>query len=234
MPPRAIRYLKVPVHLLLLGPFAFLLQAYRGGALANQSDPVDYITHFTGNWALWILLVDLAITPVRRINPSLAFLVRFRRMIGLYAFFYATLHLLTYVFLFSGYDVPTALAGLRAGHLAAPWQQLKVVWPSMWDDVKKRAFIQVGLGAWVILLLLAVSSPQRVLRWMGGKNWQRLHRLVYLAGIAAVVHFWWLVKVGGRAPWKDTAILGILLGIRLLLSAQKRLRPTATAVAARA
>ena len=224
MPSRAVPYLKIVAHLLLLGPAALLLGAYGSGALANQSDPVNYITHFTGNWALWILLGDLAITPVRRIWPSLGVLVRLRRMIGLYAFFYATLHLLTYIFLFSGYDVPTALAGLRAGHLAEPWHQLQVVWPSMLDDLKKRPFIQIGLGAWVILLLLAASSPQRVLRWMGGKNWQRLHRLIYLAAIATVVHFWWLVKVGVRSPWKDTAVLALLLGLRLLMAAQKRMR----------
>ena len=231
MPPRTIPYLKVLAHAFLLTPFVFLLGAYRSGALANQSDPVNYITHFTGNWALWILLGDLAITPVRRLRPWLGFLVRFRRMVGLYAFFYATLHLLTYVFLFSGYDVPTAVAGLRAGHLAEPWRQLQIVWPSMLDDLKKRPFIQIGLAAWVALLLLAASSPQRVLRWMGGRNWQRLHRLIYVAAIGTVVHYWWLVKVGVRSPWKDTAVLAVLLSIRLALAAQKRLsRPRRVAL----
>ena len=234
MPSRAIPYLKIVAHLLLLGPLALLLTAYGSGALANQSDPVNYITHFTGNWALWILLGDLAITPLRQIWPALGLLVRFRRMIGLYAFFYATLHLLTYIFLFSGYDVPTALAGLRSGHLAEPWHQLQVVWPSMLDDLKRRPFIQMGLGAWVILLLLAASSPQRVLRWMGGKNWQRLHRLIYLAAIATVVHFWWLVKVGVRSPWKDTAVLALLLGVRLLVAGQKRMRRSQAVMTARA
>lgn len=227
MPSRVIPYLKIAAHLLLLWPFLYLLEAYRGGALAAQSDPVNYITHFTGNWALWILLGDLAITPVRRITPALAFLVRFRRLVGLYAFFYATLHLLTYIFLFSGYDVPTAVAGLHTGHLLEPWRQLRLVWPSMLDDLKRRPFIQVGLGAWVILLLLAASSPQRVLRWMGGKNWQRLHRLIYLAGILTVVHFWWLVKTGVRSPWKDTVVLAVLLAARLWIATQKRLQPPA-------
>ena len=227
MPPRAIPYLKIVVHALLLSPAVYLLLAYRNGALANQSDPVNYITHFTGNWALWILLGDLAITPVRRIRTSLGFLVRFRRLIGLYAFFYATLHLLTYVFLFSGYDVPAAMAGLRAGHLAEPWRQLGAVWPSMLDDLKKRPFIQFGLGAWVILLALAASSPQQVLRRMGGKNWARLHRLIYVAAIATVVHYWWLVKAGVRSPWKDTAVLAVLLAIRVLFALQKRSRRSA-------
>lgn len=233
MPSRAIPYLKVIAHCLLLLPAVYLLLAYRSGALANQSDPVNYITHFTGNWALWILLGDLAITPVRRISTSLGFLVRFRRMVGLHAFFYASLHLLTYVFLFSGYDVPTALAGLRAGRWVEPWRQFQVVWPSMLNDLEKRRFIQVGLGAWVILLLLAASSPQRVLRWMGGKNWQRLHRLIYLAAILTVVHFWWLVKTGVRSPWKDTAVLAGLLAIRLVFAMQKRLRQPGRAVPAR-
>lgn len=224
MPARAIPYLKVLVHLLCLLPVLYLLQSYRNGALANQSDPVNYITHFTGDWALWLLLLDLAITPVRRLHRSLAWLVRLRRMTGLYAFVYATLHLLTYVFLFSGYDVPTALAGLRAGHLAEPWLQLKLIWPTMLDDVEKRRFIQVGLFSWVLLSLLAITSPQRMLRWMGGKKWQRLHRLIYLAAMAAVVHFWWLVKHGVRTPWKDTAVLAVLLGFRLVFAAQKRLR----------
>jgi sulfoxide reductase heme-binding subunit YedZ len=232
MPSRAIPYLKVLVHLLLLWPLAYLLQAYRSGALAAQSDPVNFITHFTGNWALWILLGDLAITPVRRLHSSLAWLVRLRRMVGLYAFFYATLHLLTYVFLFSGYDVPTALAGLRGGHLAEPWRQLVLIWPTMLDDLEKRKFIQVGLAAWVLLLVLAVTSPQRVLRAMGGKNWQRVHRLVYVAAFAAVIHFWWLVKAGARTPLKDTAVLAVLLGIRLVFALQKRLRRTRQAVPA--
>ena len=224
MPTRSIPYLKVLVHLLLLLPLAFLFEAYRSGALASKPDPVNYITHLTGDWALWILLGDLAITPVRRLHASLAPLIRFRRMVGLYAFFYATLHLLTYVFLFSGYDVPTAMAGLRAGHLAEPWRQLKLIWPTMLDDLEKRQFIQVGLFAWVLLLLLAVTSPQRVLRAMGGKNWARVHRLIYLAAIAAVIHYWWLVKTGVRTPWKDTAVLVVLLGVRVGFAVGKRWR----------
>ena len=211
MPSRAVPYVKVFVHLLCLVPVWYLLRAYRSGALAAESDPVNYITHFTGNWALWILLTDLAITPMRRLLPALGWLIRLRRMVGLYAFFYATLHLATYVFLFSGYDVPSAWAGLRAGHLAEPWRQLVAIWPAMLDDLKTRRFIQVGLLAWVILLALAATSPQRVLRWMGGKNWGRLHRLIYIAGAATVVHYWWLVKTGVRTPWKDTAVLAVLL-----------------------
>jgi sulfoxide reductase heme-binding subunit YedZ len=221
MPTRAIPYLKVAVHILCLLPALYLFQSSRNGSLALQSDPVNYITHFTGNWALWILLADLAITPLRRLHSSLSWLIRFRRMVGLYAFFYATLHLLTYVLLFSGYDVPTAVAGLQAGHLVEPWMQLKLIWPTMLDDIEKRRFIQVGLIAYVILLSLAITSPQRVLRAMGGKNWQRLHRLIYIAGWLAVTHYWWLVKAGVRTPWKVTVVLTVLLLARLAYSLMK-------------
>lgn len=229
MPSRAIPWIKALLHLLCLLPFLYLLQGARTGVLAAQSDPVNYITHFTGNWALWILLADLAVTPVRRLAPTLGWLVRLRRMMGLYAFFYATLHLMTYVFLFSGYDVPTAWAGLRGGRLAEPWRQLVAIWPNMLDDLKKRRFIQVGLLSWVILLALTITSPQRILRWMGGKNWQRLHRLIYVAAVAAVIHYWWLVKAGVKAPWKDTAVLAVLLGWRLVLALRKRLTARAAA-----
>jgi sulfoxide reductase heme-binding subunit YedZ len=229
MPNRAIPYLKAVVHLLCLAPLLFLLNMYRNGSLAAEADPVNYITHFTGNWALWILLTDLAITPVRKIHPSLAWLIRLRRMVGLYAFFYATLHLLTYVLLFSGYDIPAAIAGLRGGHLLEPWRQLKLIWPTMLDDLRKRRFIQVGLAAWVMLLALAVTSPLRVLRAMGGKNWQLLHRLIYLAAAAACIHYWWLVKAGVRTPWKDTAVLVVLLLARVVYAAVKRLRKGRTA-----
>lgn len=222
MPNKAIPYLKAAVHVLCLLPFVFLLWSYRSGALAAQADPVNYITHFTGNWALWLLLADLTITPVRRIHRSLVWLIRFRRMVGLYAFFYATLHLMTYVFLFSGYDVPTALAGLQAGHFIEPWRQFMLIWPAMVDDAEKRRFIQVGLVAWICLLALAVTSPQRVLRKMGGKNWLRVHRLIYIAATAAIVHYWWLVKTGVRTPWKDTAVLAVLFLARVVLSVRKR------------
>jgi sulfoxide reductase heme-binding subunit YedZ len=99
---------------------------------------------------------------------------------------------------------------------------LKVIWPAMLDDLEKRRFIQVGLLAWVILLVLAVTSPQRMLRAMGGKNWQRVHRLIYVAAAAAVVHYWWLVKTGVRSPWKVTAILVVLLLARVGYAAVKR------------
>jgi methionine sulfoxide reductase heme-binding subunit len=231
MPNRAIPYLKAVVHVLCLLPALLLLRMYFNGTLALEADPVNYITHFTGDWALRMLLGSLAITPLRRLFASLSWAIRFRRMIGLYAFFYATLHLLTYVLLFSGYDVPAAMAGLRAGHLLQPWTQLKTIWPTMLDDLKKRKFIQVGLAAWTILLVLAVTSPQRVLRAMGGKNWARVHRLVYLAGALACVHYWWLVKTGVRTPWKVTAVLAVLLLVRVGFAVGKRVKGRSVAAA---
>ncbi len=225
MPKQVILALKAAFHLGLILPFLYLIYIFRNGSLALNADPVNYITHFTGNWALWILLGSLAITPARRLSPRLAVLVRFRRLIGLYAFFYATLHLATYVFLFSGFDLPGALHATAAGHPREFLTQWHLVWPTIWDDLRKRRFIQVGLLSWAILLALAATSPAVVLRAMGGKAWQRVHRLVYVAAIAAVIHFWWLVKVGNRTPWRVTTLLGILLAARLGYAATKR-RPS--------
>ncbi len=224
MPKRAIIALKVLAHLLCLTPLAWLLHLYASGALALYADPVNYITHFTGNWTIYILLASLAITPIRRLSPRIAWLIRLRRLIGLYAFFYATLHLATYIFLFSGYDLPAALTGLRTGHPGAIITQWKAIWPGIADDLRKRRFIQVGFLAWLILFALACTSPSFVMRAMGGKNWQRIHRLIYLAAIAGVIHFWWLVKTGVRTPWKDTAVLAVLLLARLAYTAIKRAR----------
>ena len=230
MPTRLIPYVKVLVHLLCLAPFLWMVQQFRSGALALEADPINWITHFTGNWALWILLASLAVTPLRRLHPKLSNLIRFRRMVGLYAFFYATLHLSTYVFLFSGYDLPTVLAGLKAGHPGIIVDEWKMVWPTILGDLEKRRFIQVGLLAWVILLALAVTSPMFMLRWLGGKNWQRLLRLVYVAAIAAVVHYLWLVKTGVRAPWKDGSVLAVLLLARVVWAVMNRRRTPAAPI----
>jgi sulfoxide reductase heme-binding subunit YedZ len=224
MPTRLIPHVKVLVHLLALAPLAYLLNRYRDGSLALEADPINYITHFTGDWALWL---PLAITPLRRLHPVLSNLIRFRRLVGLYAFFYATLHLATYVFLFSGYDIQTAFAGVRGGRLGEIFTQARLIWPTIYDDVLKRRFIQVGFLAWVILLALAVTSPTWILRAMGGRNWQRLHRLVYVAAGAGCVHYWWLVKKGVRTPLPDTLVLIGLLLARLGWVILKKRRKTA-------
>jgi sulfoxide reductase heme-binding subunit YedZ len=111
--------------------------------------------------------------------------------------------------------------------LTAIWTQAKAIWPDVLDDLKKRRFIQVGFLAWLILLALAVTSPTFMLRRMGGKNWQRLHRLVYLAAIAACIHYWWLVKTGVRRPLPDTLILALLLSARLGWTILKKRRTPA-------
>ena len=222
MSKRSIIILKVFVHLLGLAPIAWLWHFYTSGALALNADPVNYITHYTGNCALYILLTDLAITPIRRLSPKISWLIRFRRLIGLYAFFYASLHLATYIFLFSGYDLPSVLMDIKAGHPGAILAEWKHIWPTVKDDIFKRRFIQVGFFAWLLLLSLAVTSPAFIMRAMGGKNWQRLHRVIYVAAIAAVIHFWWLVKTGVRTPWKDTAVLIVLLLARIAYAAIKR------------
>jgi sulfoxide reductase heme-binding subunit YedZ len=229
MSKRAIVALKVLAHVLCLLPLVWLLHVYTSGRLAQYADPVNYITHYTGNWTLYILFASLAITPIRRLSPRIGWLIRLRRLIGLYAFFYATLHLSTYIFLFSGYDIQAAFAGLRTGHPGAILTQWKAIWPTVLDDIRKRRFIQVGFFAWLILLALACTSPTFVLRAMGGKNWQRLHRLVYLAAIFGVIHFWWLVKKGVRTPWKDTAVLAVLFAARVAYTVMKQRRTSVAA-----
>ena len=124
--------------------------------------------------------------------------------------------------LFSGYDLPTALTALKAGRPGEIVTQWNQVWPTIRGDLFKRRFIQVGFFSWLILLALACTSPAFIMRAMGGKTWQRLHRLVYVAAIGAVVHFWWLVKSGVRTPWKVTAVLAIILAVRLIYTAMKR------------
>ena len=222
MPNRLIPYVKALVHIVCLLPFLGLLEMDRAGAYGLMADPVNYITHRSGYWALFLLITSLAVTPVRRLHPRLANLIRFRRLLGLYAFFYATLHLATYLFLFSGYDLPTVWMGLRAGHAGAVVDEWKAVWPTILDDLKKRRFIQVGLFTWTLLLVLAVTSPGFVMRRMGGKTWRRVHWVVYVAAATGCVHYWWLVKKGVRAPMPFTLVLAALLLARVVWAAINR------------
>jgi sulfoxide reductase heme-binding subunit YedZ len=214
MTTRTIRILKPSVFLASLLPFFGMVWAFHKDQLGT--DPVQSLTHWTGDWTIWMLIASLAITPIRRLSAKLAWLIRFRRMLGLFAFFYATLHLLTYVLLFSGFDLPGAIDALRQGQFHTIREDWIAVWPTMAGDLEKRRFIQVGLLSYLILFALALTSPQRILRWMGGKPWQTLHRTVYIAAILGVIHYWWMVKKGVRAPWKDTAVLALLLLARLV------------------
>lgn len=180
--------LKTLAHMLALLPAALLVK----NALADNlgADPIAALTHQTGDWALRLLLLSLAMTPLRLILKQ-SWPIRFRRMLGLYAFFYACLHFCVYLFL----------------DLGSYWSQIGA-------DIIKRPFITVGFTAWLLLLPLAITSNQWMMRKLK-KNWQKLHKLVYLIGILAVVHFYWLVKSDVREPLIYAGILTLLFAIRL-------------------
>ena len=154
------------------------------------ANPGDYITDQTGTWTLAMLVISLTVTPLRRITKWNE-LIKLRRMLGLFAFFYGTLHMLTWAWLFNRFD--TTL---------------------MVEDVTKRPFITVGMATFLILLSLAVTSNRAAIRRLGRK-WQTLHRLVYLAAIGGVVHFWWLVKADISEPQRWAVAVAGLLGFRV-------------------
>jgi methionine sulfoxide reductase heme-binding subunit len=201
---RAIRNLKVIVFIACLAPLAYLIYM----AIANDlgADPIATITHFTGFATLRLLVITLAITPMRRVSIRLSWLIRFRRMLGLFAFFYGCLHLLTYVVLFSGFSVST-----------------------MVDDIAKRPYIMAGVSAWILMLPLAITSTQQSMRRLGGKRWQGLHRLIYASAILGVMHYWWVVKSGVRTPITITVVLALLLSARILWRLQSTKQSVARA-----
>lgn len=181
---------KTAVWLVCLAPALQL--AYK--ALTNQilGNPVEYLTHQTGSWALRLVLATLAITPLRKLlkQPQLT---RFRRLLGLFAFFYVCLHFSIYLWLDKLFD-----------------------FAEIWKDIAKRPYITVGFTGFVMLIPLAVTSTAGWIRRLGGRNWQRLHRLIYLTGIAGVIHYYWLVKSDVRMPLLYGAILLVLLGFRVV------------------
>ncbi|MGB9409413.1 MAG: protein-methionine-sulfoxide reductase heme-binding subunit MsrQ [Terracidiphilus sp.] len=185
--------LKILVWLVCLWPVSWLLW----GAVTNHlgADPTATITFTTGLETLWLLTVSLAITPVRRLSPRLSWLIKFRRLLGLFAFFYGTLHLLTYVALYAGFNVNAMAA-----------------------DIAKRRYITAGVTAWLLLLPLAATSTNWAIRKLGGKRWNQLHRLVYAAAVCGVIHYWWQVKPGVRTPMTVTVILGVLLAARIFFA----------------
>jgi sulfoxide reductase heme-binding subunit YedZ len=163
-----------------------------GAATSNLgADPTAAITFATGLATLRLLTISLAITPLRRLSPRLGWLIRIRRLLGLFAFFYASLHLATYIALYAGFDLNAMTA-----------------------DIAKRRFITIGVAAWLLLLPLAATSTNWAIRKLGGKRWNRLHKLVYLAAVCGVIHYWWQVKPGVRTPLTMTVILGVLLAAR--------------------
>jgi sulfoxide reductase heme-binding subunit YedZ len=164
-------------------------KAYNGALGAN---PIEVITHATGDWILRFLLITLAITPLRKLTGQL-WLIRYRRMFGLFAFFYGVLHFLTYIWLDKFFDLHEMLA-----------------------DVAKRRFITVGFTGFVLLIPLALTSTKGWIRRLGGKRWQALHRLIYVSAMAGVIHYVWLVKADLRKPLQYAAVLSLLLGYRLI------------------
>jgi sulfoxide reductase heme-binding subunit YedZ len=192
-----IRWFKPAVFLACLIPLALLgWKAYNNALGAN---PIEVITHATGDWTLRFLLITLAVTPIRKLT-GLLWLIRYRRMFGLFAFFYGTLHFLTYIWLDKFFDVHEML-----------------------HDVAKRRFITVGFTGFVLLIPLALTSTKGWIRRLGGKRWQALHRLIYFSAIAGVIHYWWLVKADIRDPLKYGGILAVLLGYRIAVWARPKL-----------
>lgn len=182
-------WLKPVVFLAALTPLARLVVLAQGDGLG--ANPVEFVTHSTGTWALVWLLVTLAVTPLRRLT-GFGELARLRRMLGLFAFFYASLHLLTYLW----------------------WDQF-FDWREIARDVVKRPFITAGMTAYLLMLPLALTSTQAMMRRLG-RNWQRLHRLVYGVAIAAVCHYAWLVKRDLTLPLLYGAVLALLLAARAI------------------
>ena len=194
-----IRALKILLFVVCLVPAGYeLWLGFHDGLGAN---PVEHITHLTGDWALRGLVITLCITPLRKLLGWPA-LIRFRRMLGLFAFFYGVLHFTTYLWLDKFFD-----------------------WHEITKDIYKRPFITVGFLAFVCMLPLAITSTAGWIRRLGGKRWQMLHRLIYVSAVAGVVHYYWLVKSDVRKPLLYGAMVGVLLLVRVVAKFVRR--PTA-------
>jgi sulfoxide reductase heme-binding subunit YedZ len=201
IPEKFLKPLKGITFLVCLGPLTVLVWKATHGLLG--ANPVDVITRSTGRWTLTFLLITLSITPLRKL-ARMPWLIRFRRMLGLYAFFYGTLHLMTYVWLDKFFDVHAML-----------------------HDIAKRRFITAGMTAWALMLPLALTSTTSSIRRLGGKRWQKLHRLIYFSAAAGVVHFIWLVKADLKRPLTYGAIFAALLAYRFANSILSRARTQA-------
>jgi sulfoxide reductase heme-binding subunit YedZ len=185
-----LRYLKPVVFLACLAPLAWLIWRTLHNALG--ANPIEAITHFTGDCTLTFLLITLAVTPLRKLTRQY-WLINFRRMLGLFAFFYGTLHLMTWVWPDKGFDVHDMLA-----------------------DIVKRRFITAGMTAYALMIPLALTSTKWSIRKLGGKRWQALHRLIYFSAAAGVIHYIWLVKADLKKPLEYAAVLALLMLYRLI------------------
>jgi sulfoxide reductase heme-binding subunit YedZ len=190
------KWSKPVVFLLCLLPLAALgWRALHGELTAN---PIEFITHATGDWTLRFLVITLCVTPFRKIL-HLPELIRFRRMLGLFTFFYASLHFTTYIWLDKFFDLS-----------------------EMWKDIAKRKYITVGFTAFLLLIPLAVTSTAGWIRRLGGKRWQRLHRLIYFSAALGVIHYYWLVKSAVIRPLTYGAVVAVLLLWRLFASLSRK------------
>ena len=184
------RYFKPVLFLACLAPLARL--AWRGFHADLGANPIEAITHGTGDWTLRFLLLTLSITPLRKITRQY-WLINWRRMLGLFAFFYGTLHLMTWLWLDKFFDVH-----------------------EMWADIVKRKFITAGMTAFALMIPLALTSTKWSIRKLGGKRWQALHRLIYFSAVVGVIHYIWLVKADLKKPLEYAALLGVLVLYRLV------------------
>ena len=200
--PQHIKWIKAAVFTVCLIPLALL--AWRGFNRGLGANPIEYITRATGWWTLSFLLITLLVTPLRRLT-GLNWLLRLRRMLGLFAFFHVCLHFTTYIWLDQFFD-----------------------WMAMVKDIAKRPFITVGFSAFVLLIPLAATSTNAMVKRLGARRWQLLHRLVYAIAILGVVHYWWLVKKDITEPVIFAILLAILLGMRLVWRA-RRVAPVSAA-----
>jgi methionine sulfoxide reductase heme-binding subunit len=201
---------KVALHLLSLIPLANLAWGWYKDALG--ANPIEVVTRSTGTWTLVFLLVSLSVTPLRKL-PRLRWLIRVRRMLGLYAFFYGCLHLTTYLWLdryfeweIVSLESPRSFASLIAA------------------DIAERPFITVGFAGFALLVPLALTSFKAAIRLLTGKWWQRLHRLVYVSAACGVVHYLWLVKADLTEPLIYAGVLVFLLAVRMVLKVSSRRR----------
>ena len=202
-----IRWIKPVVFLVCLVPVAVLMWQFFGPHPTDMStwgaglgaNPVEALEHGTGSWALNFLLITLAVTPLRKLL-HIPPLIRFRRMLGLFAFFYACLHFSIYLSLDKFFNLHEILG-----------------------DVVKRKYITVGFTAFVLLVPLAITSTAGWIRRLGGKRWQALHRLIYFSAIAGVIHYLWLVKADIRVPLEYGAVLLVFLAYRVVVWARPRL-----------
>jgi sulfoxide reductase heme-binding subunit YedZ len=192
----SIARIKIALFVVCLMPLALLIwRGFTGGVTAN---PIEFITHTLGWWALGMLLITLSVTPLRRLL-DMPWLLRFRRMLGLYAFFYVSLHFLTWLVVDQFFD-----------------------WQDIVKDIIKRPYITAGFSAFVLLIPLAATSTNAMARRLGAARWQLLHRLVYVIATLGVVHFWWLVKKDIREPALFASVLAILLGVRLIHARRRK------------